>query len=284
MSFFIVSGLSGSGKSIALQALEDLGFYCIDNLPAGLLPHFAEQLLASEKDSVQHTAVGIDARNRAFLDLLPKSLEQLHTLGVDYRIIYLEADEATLVKRFKETRRRHPLTGPATPLLEGIRLERKLLEPLAFNPTIRIDTTHTTPHELRARVQDFASADDTSGLTLLFESFGFKKGTPADADFVFDVRCLPNPYWQPTLRPYTGRDAPVIAFLEQHPEVAEMLADLTRFLERWIPGFEAERRSYLTVAIGCTGGQHRSVYFVEKLAAHFAARGRRTQIRHRELL
>jgi UPF0042 nucleotide-binding protein len=214
---------------------------------------------------------------------LPHSLERLHALGVDYRIIYLEADEATLVKRFKETRRRHPLTGPDTPLLEGIRLERKLLEPLAFNPTIRIDTTHTTPHELRSRLQDFAAADGSGGFTLLFESFGFKKGTPADADFVFDVRCLPNPHWQPLLRPYTGRDAPVIDFLEQHPQVKDMLTDLTGFLERWIPGFEAERRSYMTIAIGCTGGQHRSVYFVERLAEYFAAKGRRTQIRHREL-
>ena len=283
MSFFIVSGLSGSGKSIALQALEDLGFYCIDNLPAGLLPHFAEQLLASEQEAVKHTAVGIDARNRAFLDLLPRSLERLHALGVDYRIVYLEADEATLVKRFKETRRRHPLTGPSTPLLEGIRLERRLLEPLAYDPAIRIDTTHTTPHELRARVQDFANADGSGGMTLLFESFGFKKGTPADADYVFDVRCLPNPHWQPTLRPHTGRDAPVIDFLERHAEVGRMLQDLMRLLEQWLPGFEKERRSYMTIAIGCTGGQHRSVYFVERLAAHFAARGLKTQIRHREL-
>ena len=283
MSFFIVSGLSGSGKSIALQALEDLGFYCIDNLPAGLLPHFAEQLLASEQEALKHTAVGIDARNRAFLDLLPHSLQRLHALGVDYRIIYLEADEATLVKRFKETRRRHPLTGPNTPLLEGIRLERKLLEPLAYDPAIRIDTTHTTVHELRARVQDFANADGSGGMTLLFESFGFKKGTPADADYVFDVRCLPNPHWQPALRPYTGRDAPVIDFLERHAEVERMLQDLIRLLEPWLPGFEKERRSYMTIAIGCTGGQHRSVYFVERLAAHFAARGLKTQIRHREL-
>jgi UPF0042 nucleotide-binding protein len=232
---------------------------------------------------VQHTAVGIDARNRAFLDLLPRSLERLRALGVDYRIIYLEADESALVKRFKETRRRHPLTNPDTPLLEGIRLERQLLEPLAFDPTIRIDSTYTTPHELRARVQDFASADGRGGLTLLFESFGFKKGTPGDADYVFDVRCLPNPHWQLPLRPYTGRDAPVIEFLEKLPDVPRMLDDLTRFIERWLPGFEAERRSYLTIAIGCTGGQHRSVYFVERLAAHFAARGRKTQIRHREL-
>jgi UPF0042 nucleotide-binding protein len=283
MSFFIVSGLSGSGKSIALQALEDLGFYCIDNLPASLLPHFAEQLLASEPDTVPNTAVGIDARNRAFLDQLPDNLERLRTLGVDYRIVYLEADEAALVKRFMETRRKHPLTGPHTPLLEGIRLERKLLEPLAFDPAVRIDTTHTTPHELRARVQDFAQGGEAPGMTLLFESFGYKKGTPADADFVFDVRCLPNPHWQPTLRPLTGRDLPVVAFLEQHAVVARMLADLTGFIDNWLPGFESERRSYMTIAIGCTGGQHRSVYFAERLSAHFAGKGRKTQIRHREL-
>lgn len=284
MSFFIVSGLSGSGKSIALQALEDMGYYCIDNLPAGLLPHVAEQLLpAPTADGIQHTAVGIDARNRAFLNVLPQSLDQLKTLGIDYRIVYLEADETCLVKRFKETRRRHPLTGPNTPLLEGIRQERRLLEPLAFNPSIRIDTTHTTPHELRTRVQDFARAGETGGMTLLFESFGFKKGTPADADYVFDVRCLPNPHWQPELRPHTGREPPVIRFLEQQQDVHRMLADLTKFLEAWLPGFEAERRSYMTIAIGCTGGQHRSVYFVERLAAHFSAKGLKTQIRHREL-
>ncbi len=283
MSFFIVSGLSGSGKSIALQALEDVGFYCIDNLPAGLLPHFAEQLLISEKNSLPNTAVGIDARNRAFLDLLPQSLERLRALGVDYRIIYLEADETTLVQRFKETRRRHPLTDSSTPLLEGIRIERALLAPLAFNPALRIDTTHKTPHALRSQVQDFAQAGATPGMTLLFESFGYKNGTPTDADFVFDVRCLPNPHWQPALRAHSGRDAPVIEFLERHEDVRRMLDQLTRFLADWLPRFETERRSYLTVAIGCTGGQHRSVYFVERLAAHFAQAGIKTQIRHREL-
>jgi len=297
MSLLIVSGLSGSGKSIALQALEDLGYYCIDNLPAGLLPHFTEQLLgtsihsrrkseankSSFGDAPSHTAVGIDARNRAFLGVLPQSLARLEQLGVKYRIIFLEADENVLVKRFKETRRRHPLTDKDTPLLEGIRLERKLLEPLSFSPALRIDTTHTTPHELRTRVQDFARGDNSDGMTLLFESFGYKKGTPADADYVFDVRCLPNPHWQPELRPYTGRDPQVAAFLERHSEVQQMFDDLRGLLERWLPGFEAERRSYMTIAVGCTGGQHRSVYLVEKLAAHFSGKGIKTQIRHREL-
>jgi UPF0042 nucleotide-binding protein len=269
MSLLIVSGLSGSGKSIALQALEDLGFYCIDNLPAGLLPHFAEQLLAAEHDALKQTAVGIDARNRAFLDVLPHSLAQLEQLGVECRIVFLEADENVLVKRFKETRRKHPLTDEDTPLLEGIALERKLLEPLSFNPALRIDTTHTTPHELRTRVQDFARGGDTGGMTLLFESFGYKKGTPADADYVFDVRCLPNPH--------------VIAFLEGHAQVRQMFDELRGLLERWLPGFEAERRSYMTIAVGCTGGQHRSVYLVEKLAAHFSGQGIKSQIRHREL-
>ena len=283
MSLLIVSGLSGSGKSIALQALEDSGFYCIDNLPAGLLPHFAEQLLAVEHGALKQTAVGIDARNRAFLDALPHSLAQLEQLGVEYRIVFLEAEEAVLVKRFKETRRRHPLTDTDTPLLEGIALELKLLEPLSFNPALRIDTTHTTPHELRTRVQDFARGGDSSGMTLLFESFGYKKGTPADADFVFDVRCLPNPHWQAELRQFTGRDPQVATFLEGQAPVRQMFDELCGLLERWLPGFEAERRSYMTIAVGCTGGQHRSVYLVEKLAAHFAARGIKSQIRHREL-
>lgn len=283
MSLLIVSGLSGSGKSIALQALEDLGFYCIDNLPAGLLPHFGEQLLAAQHDTLKQTAVGIDARNRAFLDALPQSLKRLEELGVSHRIIFLEADEAVLLKRFKETRRKHPLTDKDTPLLEGIRLERKLLAPLSFSPALRVDTTHTTPHELRTRVQDFAQGEDSSGMTLLFESFGYKNGTPTDADFVFDVRCLPNPHWQPELRPFTGRDPEVCGFLEQHAAVHQMYDDLRGLLERWLPGFQAERRSYMTIAIGCTGGQHRSVYLVERLAAHFTTLGFKTQIRHREL-
>jgi len=282
MSLIIVSGLSGSGKTIALQALEDLGFYCIDNLPASLLLPFARQLRVPGENPRQ-AAVGIDARNSAFLDALPESLAQLKALDFPYRIIFLEAEEGVLVQRFKETRRKHPLTDSNTPLLESIRREQKLLEPLAFDPAIRIDTTNTTPHELRSRVQDFAHGDSAGRMTLLFESFGFKKGTPIDADYVFDVRCLPNPHWQPELRPFTGRDPQVAAFLEQYPQVEKMFADLRDFLDRWLPSFEGERRSYMTVALGCTGGQHRSVYLVERLAAHFAGRGLRTQIRHREL-
>jgi UPF0042 nucleotide-binding protein len=282
MSFFIVSGLSGSGKTIALQALEDAGFYCIDNLPAALLPHFATQLL-SGRDAVGNTAIGIDARNRAFLTHVPESLKQLQAQGIKYRIVFLEAEEPILVKRFKETRRKHPVTDAATPLVEAIRLEKQLLEPLAFAASLRIDTTHTTPHELRQQVQNFARGEATPGVTLLFESFGFKHGTPLDADYVFDVRCLPNPYWQPELRPYTGLEAPVTEFMQRYGEVQAMFDEIRGFLERWLPRFEREDRTYLTVAVGCTGGLHRSVYLVSRLAEHFAARGVKTQVRHREI-
>ncbi|MHB1566491.1 MAG: RNase adapter RapZ [Acidiferrobacter sp.] len=282
MSFIIVSGLSGSGKSIALQALEDMGFYCIDNLPAALLPHFAEQMNSVPADFAD-VAVGIDARNRLFLDAAPMNLERLHALGVDYRIIFLEADEAVLVKRFKETRRRHPLTDAQTPLLEGIRQETALLEPLSLSCTRRIDTTHTTAQQLRQMIGEFARGSSVRGITLLFESFGFKHGTPLDADYVFDVRCLPNPYWEQRLRGLTGLDPEVARFLEAHGDVGAMFDHIAEFLTRWLPGFERENRSYLTVAVGCTGGQHRSVYLAERLATHFRSSGINTQIRHREL-
>jgi UPF0042 nucleotide-binding protein len=283
MSFFIVSGLSGSGKTIALQALEDAGFYCIDNLPAGLLPHFAEQLHGAGAPALQNVAIGIDARNRAFLAQVPMSLERLRTLGIGYRIIFLEAEESVLVMRFKETRRPHPMLDAQTSLPEAIRLEKTLLEPLAFACALRIDTSHTRPQDLRTQVLGFARGEQSAGITLLFESFGYKRGTPLDADYVFDIRCLPNPYWQPTLRQHTGLDEPVIRFLESHTEVEDMFAALAAFLEKWLPCFERADRSYLTVAIGCTGGQHRSVYMVHRLAQHFAAKGTKTQIRHREL-
>jgi RNase adapter protein RapZ len=283
MSFLIVSGLSGSGKSIALQALEDAGFYCIDNLPAALLPHFAAQVMSARNDALSRAAVGIDARNRAFLGDVPRALMELHGLGVDYRILFLEAEESVLVRRFQNTRRKHPMIDENTSLLEAIGLEKVLLEPLAIDAVMRIDTTYTTPHELRHRVNDYVRSQGVTGLTVLFESFGFKHGTPLDADYVFDVRCLPNPYWQTELRPHNGLDEPVVAFMEQYDEVREMFDDIRALLERWLPRFDREDRHYLTVAIGCTGGQHRSVYFVKRLAEHFSARGFQTQVRHREL-
>lgn len=282
MNFLIVSGLSGSGKTIALQALEDAGYYCIDNLPAALLPQLAGRL-DSTRDSLTNVAVGIDARNRAFLRELPDVLERLRSLGVRYRIIFLEAEEGILVRRYKETRRRHPMLDDHTSLIEAIRLEKQLLEPLSFAAALRIDTTYTTPHELRHQVAGFARGADTGGMTLQFLSFGFKHGTPLDADYVFDVRCLPNPYWQPELRPYTGLDEPVVRFMECCDEAHAMFEELRGFLERWLPSFEREDRTYLTVAIGCTGGLHRSVYMVKRLADHFTAKGFKTQVRHREI-
>ncbi|MDH3310416.1 MAG: RNase adapter RapZ [Gammaproteobacteria bacterium] len=283
MSFFIVSGLSGSGKSIALQSLEDIGFYCIDNLPAALLPHFAGLLTDMRNQAIPNVAIGLDVRNRAFLADLPKSLGELRTRGIQYRIIFLEAEDSILVKRFKETRRKHPMSDHETPLVEAIRAEKKLLDPLSFEAVLRIDTTRTTPHELRAQVRNFARGDETAGLTILFQSFGYKHGTPLDADYVFDVRCLPNPYWQTELRQYTGLDEPVVRFLKKHEDVEAMFNEIRGFLEKWLPRFEREDRTYLTISIGCTGGQHRSVYLVRRLAEHFSGKGVKTQVRHREL-
>jgi RNase adapter protein RapZ len=283
MSFLIVSGLSGSGKSIALQALEDAGFYCIDNLPAALLPHFAAQVVGARNTSLTRAAVGIDARNRAFLADVPRALLELRGLGIDYQILFLEAEESVLVRRFQNTRRKHPMIDEKTSLLEAIRLEKSLLEPLAIDAVMRFDTTHTTPHELRHQVNEYVRGQSGSGLTVLFESFGFKHGTPLDADYVFDVRCLPNPYWQVELRAFTGLDQPVVAFMQQYDEVREMLDDIRGLLERWLPRFQREDRRYMTVAIGCTGGQHRSVYFVQRLAEYFSTRGFQTQVRHREI-
>jgi UPF0042 nucleotide-binding protein len=280
MSLLIVSGLSGSGKSIALQALEDMGYYCIDNLPAALLPHVSVQLKQAHSDNA---AVGIDARNQVFLDALPDSLAQLQSQGLEYRIIFLEAEESVLVRRFKETRRKHPMSDRSTPLLEAMRMEKRMLEPLSRDATVRFDTTHTTSHDLRHLVHGFARSTETPGMTLVFESFGFKKGTPLDADYVFDVRCLPNPHWHEELRHFTGLDAPVIDFLEREVKVRSMFEQLCRFLENWLPSFEAEHRSYLTIAIGCTGGQHRSVYLVKKLADYFSDKGIKALVRHREL-
>jgi RNase adapter protein RapZ len=283
MNFFLVSGLSGSGKSIALQALEDMGYYCIDNLPANLLSRFAEEVMRQSEEGISDCAVSIDSRNRQFMQALPDNLQELQNLGLDYKILFLEADEEILVKRFSETRRKHPLTDQRTALVEGIRREKELLEPLALAAARRIDTSDTTAQELRGLVRDFAGREIGESLTLLFESFGYKHSVPRDADFVFDVRCLPNPHWQEDLQPLTGLDPEVGAFLEQSSNVGDMINQIREFLERWLPAFQAEHRSYITVAIGCTGGQHRSVFVVDRLAAHFKDKPFNVQVRHREL-
>jgi len=283
MKLLIVSGLSGSGKSIALQALEDMGYFCVDNLPAVLLPQLAQQFMAQVRRGSSQCAVSIDSRNRGFLEALPRHLNALGELGLDCQIIFLEADEGILLKRYSETRRRHPLTDHATPLLEGIRREKQLLEPMSKAAHRRINTSRTTPQELRGLVRDFAGGQLGDSPTLLFESFGYKHGTPIEADFVFDVRCLPNPFWQSELRDRTGLDADVAAFLESHEEVPRMIEHIRNFVETWLPNFKAENRSYITIAVGCTGGLHRSVYVAQKLVDYFKTQPLQVQIQHREL-
>jgi UPF0042 nucleotide-binding protein len=284
MKLVIVSGLSGSGKSVALHTLEDLDFYCIDNLPLFLLRDLALGLEDAPSHLMSKTAVGIDARNQPEkLSDVPKLVEELRARNIHCSILYLEAQPETLIKRFSETRRKHPLTADNRPLAEAIELERQLLEPILAQAELRIDTTRTNVHQLRDLVRDHLSEQAPHQVSLHILTFGFKHGIPRDADFVLDVRCLPNPHWQPDLRPLTGRDEPVARFLEDSPAVGEMRADLTDFFERWIPRFESDGRSYLTIAVGCTGGQHRSVYVGEQLRNHFMAKGRKVTLRHREL-
>lgn len=280
----IVSGLSGSGKTMALNALEDLNYYCIDNLPAVLLPQFAG-LVDERRGGIGdlRIAASIDSRNREFLASLPENLRALEAAGINCGIIFLEADEKALVKRFSETRRKHPLTDAHTPLIDGIRQETELLAPLAERAVRRIDTSLMTPHELRRLIRDVAGVESFHGPVLSLQSFGYKHGTPLDADFVFDLRCLPNPHWHEDLKPLTGRDAQVREFLDAQPGAREMFDHIRAFIERWLPDFEQEGRSYITVAIGCTGGRHRSVYMAEKLRDHFTVRELHVQLRHREL-
>jgi RNase adapter protein RapZ len=271
MRLVIVSGLSGSGKSVALHMLEDLDYYCVDNIPAGLLPMFIAHTVRSNEPSYQLTAIGVDARNRpAEIASVPQLLSELKRSGLDCEVIFLRAEEESLLKRYSETRRRHPLSKDNLGLAEAIRLERQLLEPIANAADLVIDTTRTSVHGLRELMRQRVGARQTGRLSILFESFAYRHGLPGDADFVFDVRSLPNPHWEPGLQHQTGRDAAVIEFLEKHVQVARMFDDITRFLDHWIPEFEGSNRSYLTVAVGCTGGQHRSVYLVERLAAHFS--------------
>ncbi len=283
----IISGLSGSGKSVALQSLEDIGYYCIDNLPAFMLQDFStrlpERLEASNGPILAGAAVSIDSRNKTFLSELDTNLNALEGLGIHYRILFLDAEEQKLVRRYSETRRKHPLTDINTPLVEGIQQERSLLAPLHERAEKIIDTTEMTPHELRGLVRDFAGGVLSSAPLLLVESFGFKYGTPREADFVFDVRCMPNPYWHEPLRELTGLDDAVKVFLGKSDQIEEMTREIFSFLMKWLPGFASENRSYITVAIGCTGGQHRSVFIGEKLFNLLSDKNINVQVRHREL-
>ena len=282
--FVIVSGLSGAGKSIALHALEDAGFYCVDNLPVGILETFARHVGAQDLPHFRKVAVGMDARNHPYdLAALPAVLDGLPALHAKAELIFVDASDETLLRRYSETRRKHPLSSDEVPLAEAIAKERALLDPLAMRADIRIDTTRTNVHEFRAEIRELVTQRQPGTLALQFQSFGFKYGVPSDADFVFDVRCLPNPYWDLTLRDLTGRDMPVIEFLDQAPLVERLAQDIGGFLDTWIGQFEEANRTYLTIAFGCTGGRHRSVYMAERLARRFTARGKRAAISHRDL-
>jgi len=282
----IVTGLSGSGKSIALHALEDSGYYCIDNLPATMLPQIAEHLQSennrannSNTTNFDRVAISIDSRSVA-IETLPTHIEQLKSQGISTQVLFLESNVETLVKRFSETRRKHPLSKDTTTLAESIAVERELLGNLG-NLGHVIDTSHISANKLRAWIKE-AVSNENSGLTVLFTSFGFKHGIPLDADFVFDIRCLPNPHYDPKLRDLTGLDSEVQTFLAGQANVQDMLNDIKTYIEKWLPSFISDNRSYLTVAIGCTGGQHRSVYFVEQLAQYFSS-SQKVLTRHREL-
>ncbi|MBR9882844.1 RNase adapter RapZ [Marinobacterium lacunae] len=284
MKLVVISGRSGSGKSTALQALEDVGFYCIDNLPARLLPDLIDQMLGDPEHPDQ-LAVSIDARNLVSnLHAFPGIIQTLSIRkDLSCEILYLDAAEPTLIKRYSATRRKHPLSDSQSGLREAIEYERTLLEGIASLADIRVDTTRLSLYELRDTIKLRIAQRSEQTLSVQFESFGFKHGVPLDVDFTFDVRMLPNPYWVPELRQFTGREQEVIAFLEKSPEVEEMVADIRDFLERWIPHFRRNNRSYVTVGIGCTGGQHRSVYIAERLAGHFSQLMDNVHVRHREL-
>ncbi|MEJ2576304.1 MAG: RNase adapter RapZ [Gammaproteobacteria bacterium] len=280
----VVTGLSGSGKSIALDALEDSGFYCIDNLPVSLFHTFADEVMAESSPLYRRAAVGIDARNQAndLNQVLPR-IERLRSRRITCEIIFLDAQQDVLIQRFSETRRRHPLTADQRSLEQAIDLEHKLLEPLLNAADLRIDTTRTTLHELRALIRQRVAEHPEGELSIVLESFGFKHGLPRNADFVFDARCLPNPHWRPDLRPFTGKDRPVADFLGADAHVNRMFDHIAAFLDTWIPCFRTEGRAYLTVAVGCTGGQHRSVYLAERLGRFLQEHGHSTLTRHREL-
>ena len=284
MRLIIVSGRSGSGKSTALDVLEDNGFYCIDNLPAGLLPELAERALLHTEVLQPQVAVSIDARNLpTHLQRFPELLAEVRARHIQCDVLYLDADEDTLLKRFSETRRRHPLTDESRSLAEAIRDESLLLEPISDLADLKIDTTHLNLYQLRDSLKLRLLNKPEPGTAFLIESFGFKRGMPVDADLVFDVRCLPNPYWKPELRSHSGLDQPVIDYLAAQADVDEMYTDIHAYLYKWLPRFAASNRAYVTIAIGCTGGHHRSVYLAERLGQTLKPQLKNLQVRHRDL-
>ncbi len=281
----IVTGLSGSGKSVALHTLEDEGFFCIDNVPSFLLSDFIDKLLASGSSLYAKLAIGVDIRSeRASADNLLKLLKELRARKETHvEVLFLDTDRTRLVTRFSETRRKHPLSSKELPLINAIDEEARLLEPVKADAELVVDTSALNLHELRDVIRTHLLGRTADGLALIFQSFGFKHGTPASTDFMFDVRCLPNPHWEPDLRRFTGREKPIIKFLQQQSDVEDMFTDIRNYLQRWLPLFEAENRAYLTVSVGCTGGRHRSVYLIDRLADHFARERDNVSRRHREL-
>ena len=283
MKLTIISGRSGSGKSTVLHILEDRGYYCIDNLPASLLPALADRISNGDAH-LSDIAVSIDARNiSADLQQAPEIISELQARELSTEIIFLDANSQTLLKRFSESRRKHPLSNESTDLREAIDIESALLESISMMANLVIDTSNMSLHQLRDLVKNRLLESSETNMALLFESFGFKNGIPVDADLVYDVRCLPNPYWDTALRSLTGLDADVAKFLDSQDEVQEMVDDIRAYLEKWLPRYESNNRSYITVAVGCTGGQHRSVYMGEKLRRYFSSKIKNVQIRHRDL-
>lgn len=279
MQLIVVSGRSGSGKTVALRVLEDLGYYCVDNIPITILPTLVHAVI----EKFDRIAISIDVRNLPersdelldALDFLPKKVKA--------EVLFIDSDDAILLQRFAETRRLHPLSQRELPLPEALKLEYKLLEPLAERATWRIDSSRMSIHQLSEEVTDRVVGKAAARLIVVFQSFGFKRGVPTDADYVFDARILPNPHWQPELKPLTGLDEAVQNFFAEQPLVSKFIYQVEDFLTTWLPLFQRSNRSYLTVAIGCTGGQHRSVYIADKLAQRFREQSYKVQIRHREL-
>lgn len=284
MRLVIVSGLSGSGKSVALDVLEDMGFYCIDNVPAALLGGLITETIEARDALYDNIAVGVDARNRAAdLQSLPNLLSTMQDKGVTCEILFLHAEDQALLQRYRETRRRHPLRTQTMSLQDAISEERDLLGPIIHSADLVIDTTTTSIHELRETLRKRIGRGNDDGLSIQIESFGFKHGVPYDADFVFDVRCLPNPYWDPELRGQNGKDRDIIEFLSGNDVTERLYQDILGFLRNRIPEYTAHNRNYLTAAIGCTGGQHRSVYLAERLAEALRADYEGVLLRHNQL-
>ena len=284
MKLVIVSGLSGSGKTVALHTLEDAGYYCIDNLPLGMLPELVDNMINTTPEPYDLVAIAIDARSGVDnSDRFDVIMQQISKHSLQLKVLFLTSDTSRLLKRFSETRRKHPLSRTGLPLADAIQQEKKLLEDIHANADLSIDSSNLSVHELRQMIIDQLLSQTTSEMGVLIQSFGFKNGVPPDTDFVFDVRCLPNPHWEKNLRPLTGCDQAVVKYLEKYEDVEKMFASIYSFLTDWIPRFEKENRSYMTISIGCTGGKHRSVYLAERITTEFKKDRGNLSTRHRDM-